>query len=180
MKWPAIGFWALLSELMAHVLSLSWGFGMLVVGFVWVAGLMRATSVKAYSAHQRLDALVPVVASTQSTANGALQKTGGTVSGSLAVNVNHSVGGALTANTIDGLGGGAIENSGGMHINGNSMVVDVDTSTTTLHVNGTKLNMLQSTNGGFPFSTSVAWGSGTVNAINSLWSALKLAGVISN
>jgi len=71
MKWSAIGFWAVLTEVLAHFLSLSWGFGMLVVAFVWTAGMLRATSVKAQTTEARVTALIPQVNSVSNTANTA-------------------------------------------------------------------------------------------------------------
>lgn len=71
MKWSAIGFWAVLTEVLAHFLSLTWGFGMLVVAFIWVAGMLRATSVKAQSTEARVSALIPQVNTISNTANSA-------------------------------------------------------------------------------------------------------------
>jgi hypothetical protein len=102
MKWTAIGFWAVLTEVLAHFLSLAWGFGMLVVAFIWLAGLMKSASAKTYSAHQRIDVLVPQVAAVRTTANNALPKSGGTVTGSLTVNGNHNIGGSLSAGNFSG------------------------------------------------------------------------------
>lgn len=71
MKWSAIGSWAVLTEVLAHVLSLSWGFGMLVVAFVWVAGMLRIASVKAQTTEARVNALIPQVGTINTTANNA-------------------------------------------------------------------------------------------------------------
>ena len=74
MKWSAIGFWAVLTEVLAHVLSLSWGFGMLVVAFIWVAGMLRTTSVKAQTTEARVSTLVTQVGTVNNTANAACTK----------------------------------------------------------------------------------------------------------
>jgi hypothetical protein len=58
MKWPAIGFWAVLTEV-------------LVVAFVWTAGMMRATSVKAQTTEARVSALIPQVNTVNTAANNA-------------------------------------------------------------------------------------------------------------
>lgn len=71
MRWSAIGFWAVLTEVLAHFLSLTWGFGMLVVAFIWVAGMLRATSVKAQATEARVSALIPQVNTINNTANSA-------------------------------------------------------------------------------------------------------------
>jgi hypothetical protein len=95
----AVAAWAVLAVLADQLLSVTWGFMVLVLAFAWLAQqLNSATGVKAADAHARINALVPVVHTANTTANNALPKAGGTVTGSLAVNGNHSVGGQVLIN----------------------------------------------------------------------------------
>jgi hypothetical protein len=158
------------------------------------------------SVKQRLDILVPQV----------FPNTGGTINGPVTTNGNHVINGTVTAsgaatvhgftshgniaadNTLssggdlqvggyaNGSGGGALENTGGIHVNSNNVVVDNDVSTSTMHVNGTRLNMVQFA-GGWPIasgtvivtpSTGVI-SPGFANALNNIRNACVNAGIMS-
>lgn len=85
--------------------------GLVIVGMTAMAGVMSSkASVKAYSAHKRIDVLVPAVANAssnaaaaQSTANAAMPKSGGTFTGP----TTHT---AVTVNTSLDMTSGAINN----------------------------------------------------------------------
>jgi len=87
---------------------------------VTCAGLAGMTSVKSMSAHQRIDALVPQVASAkssaasaQTTANAAMPKTGGTFSGAVTHSGTTTFNGAMNANGDFNLSGEQVTNGYG-------------------------------------------------------------------
>lgn len=175
MQWSAIGFWAVLTEVLAHFLSLAWGFGMLVVAFVWLAGVLRTASVKAQSTEARVNALIPTVKTAYATANAALPASGGTVSGNLTVTGNIQCSGF-----INGGGGGAIENTGGMHINSNGITVDNLANVGSLEVNGQTMTFPVSRAGGLataPTSYTQSWGNSVVSFCTQVNNQLGAAGI---
>jgi len=98
----ATWFMAGTGGVLAYFLSLGWGFMWMMLAFVWMGVRASDTAAKTYSAHQRIDVIVPQVAAARTTANNALPKSGGTVTGSLTVNGNHNIGGSLSAGNFSG------------------------------------------------------------------------------
>lgn len=101
--------WALAAEAAWHLLGAAWAFAVLTAAIGWLAARLpaamataAAATAKAAAVENRVDALVPAVndakdaaATAQSTANNALPRSGGSVSGDLTVggylNVGKSV-----------------------------------------------------------------------------------------
>jgi hypothetical protein len=96
----ATWFLAGMSGLLGEFVSMAFGFTMLLVAFVWMGVRMANVTTKSYSAHQRIDAIVPVLASTQSTANSA-QSTANSAN-TTANNVQSQVGGLSIPQTRGG------------------------------------------------------------------------------
>lgn len=71
MKWSAITFMGLAAEIAGRFLSLFWGFTVLVIGVMWVAGQVLMASAKAQTTEQRVNGLIQPIATAQSTANSA-------------------------------------------------------------------------------------------------------------
>lgn len=141
MRWlsQSLVAWAGAAVLAEHFLSLAWGFGVLLLAFVWLGQLLRTTSVKSQSSEQRLNTLIPQV----------VPKSGGTYTGSLTVNGNHTVGGdQLVSGTLAGAGYGTLS-TGPVHMVSSGMTADgtitghsainADTtmSASSIHVGGT-------------------------------------------
>lgn len=117
MRWMATVATAGLAELAAHFLSLTWGFMVLLAAFIVVAvrvtSMATAATSKSALTEQRVNGVVTQLGTTNSnvtavttTANNALPKTGGTVSGALTVSGNHTVNGNFTANSGATVSGG--------------------------------------------------------------------------
>jgi hypothetical protein len=86
--------------------------GLFVLASASMAGMVTAkASAKAYSAHHRIDQLVPVVA-------GKYDKTGGTVSGSVIVTGDHTIQGSLFGT------GGTISAGDAFHVVSNDFTTD--------------------------------------------------------
>ena len=134
MRWVSTLLTAGLAEFAAHWLSLGWGFMVLIAGFVFVAvhvtaGVATVTS-KASATEQRVNALVPIVGAVNTTANNALPKAGGTITGSLTVNGGHAVLGGMTvggdtlvSGTLAGSGYGTLTVNA-LHANGSAITAD--------------------------------------------------------
>lgn len=84
-----------LVELAAHFLSLSWGFTLIVVLFVVTGIRQQANTAQTADLAARHAALVVSVGAVKDTADNALPKSGGTVTGGLTVNGDHHIGGSL-------------------------------------------------------------------------------------
>ena len=185
-----------LAEFAAHWLSLGWGFMVLTAGFVFVAvhvtaGIATVTS-KAAATEARVAALVPIVGSVNTTANNALPKSGGTITGNLNVNSN-----------LAGAGGGTLEVTTHLHAGGtiqadnqvlaNSVNVGGSGSSATLAING---NVHASSAGqfdggisasnyqpgqgipsGYPIAHGTPWENQVIDFLNSMVSKLSNAGV---
>jgi hypothetical protein len=86
--------------------------GLFVLASASMAGMVTTkASSKAYSAHHRIDQLVPVVA-------GKYDKTGGTVSGSVTVTGDHTIQGSLFGT------GGTVSVGDAMHVVTNDFTAD--------------------------------------------------------
>jgi hypothetical protein len=202
MRYAAVLGTVALTELMAHFLSLGWGLMTLLAAFAWVALSGATVAAKARSTEDRLNAQIPIIGAAYATANtantlagNAYPKTGGTISGNVTVNGTHTVSGTLTASSgilsasmhatgnvqVDGShtvngnisGGTDISasnnlNAGG-NLNGNEVVVS------NAFIGGNQLHMQQSA-GGWPMSSSQAWGSSVVNVLNQLAAAANNTG----
>lgn len=99
--WGTIG----VTELLAHFLSLGWAVMFLLAAFAWTAMRGMAVADKARGTESRLNNLIPVIGDAHSLASNALPKAGGTVTGSLAVNGSHTVGGQTNTGTLFVSGG---------------------------------------------------------------------------
>jgi hypothetical protein len=84
-----------LVELFAHVISMGYALGLLLILYVITTAMASNTATKAVSTEQRMNALVPKVGTIEATANNALPKSGGTVTGSVVVDGDHTIGGTL-------------------------------------------------------------------------------------
>ena len=148
-----------LMELMAHFLSIGWGFATMVVMFVIVASrttlTLNAASAKAASAHQRIDVLVPAVGAVKATADGAVQRSGDTVTGSLVVNGNHTIGGSLQGS------GGTLSVSGNHHVTGAHTVDGTITGHSAINADGSMSASSIHTGGTGQFDNGVNIGGST-------------------
>jgi hypothetical protein len=99
MRWTGTAGTALLAEAAAHLLSIGWGFSVVIFAFVVVSMQVATTASKSAVNETRLNALVPKVGAAAATANAALPASGGTISGDLTVT------GTVTCNKL--LAGGA-------------------------------------------------------------------------
>jgi hypothetical protein len=90
---------------------------MMAVLFSVASLRLNAASVKAAAAHQRIDVLVPHIATIQTTANAAMPKTGGTFTGSVTTQ-DHHVNGTLFG------AGGTLTVGDGTHFSGVGMTAD--------------------------------------------------------
>lgn len=119
--WSSAATLAGLAELAAHFLSLTWGFGVMVVAFLWLAGLMMSASSKMMNAHQRIDAHVIATAPAVS-----FVANGGSVGGNVTVNGSHTVTGQVNANTLSTSGaattGGNFTTHGSLNSDGDALV----------------------------------------------------------
>lgn len=116
-----------LAELGAHFLSLAWGFGVMVVAFLWLCSLVMAASSKMMNAHQRIDAHVIATAPAVS-----FVANGGSVGGSVTVNGNHTVtgnnnvSGQVNTNTLASTGamssGGNLTSHGDLLTDGDTLI----------------------------------------------------------
>lgn len=202
-RWVTTLMTAGLAEFAAHWLSLGWGFMVLLAGFVFVAvhvSAGAATAVaKAAATEARVSALIPVVGSVNTaannavtTANNALPKSGGTVTGSL--NVNGSLAGS---------GGGTLEVPSSVHsgssiqadnqVLANSVNIGGSGSGATLAINGNvhassagqfdggisapNYQPGQGTPGGYPIAHGTPWENQIIDFLNSMVGKLQNAGI---
>lgn len=144
--------------------------------------------------------------SAQATADNSLPLTGGTVNGNVTVNGAHTVNGQVNAQAISasgagttygftshgdvaadgnvyvggaiaGSGGGALENSSGIHTSGN-LQADGQVATTDLYVSGQRVAPGQGTPGGYPAVGSPS-NAGLGNLCNEIIVGLQAAGIFS-
>lgn len=109
-----------LVELLWHALSVGWALGLLILLYVISSLTLNTAQVQAQAAHQRIDDLVPHIGTIEDTANGAVQKAGDTMTGSLVVNGNHTIGGSLIG------AGGTLTTISNLHVSGGGATVDDD------------------------------------------------------
>jgi hypothetical protein len=113
-----------LAELAAHWLSIGWGFMVITAAFVFVAVHVTAgmadVRAKAVTTEARVNGLIPTVNAAYGTANNALPKSGGTVTGSLTVNGDHLIGG-----TLYGAGFGSVTTTN-LHASSGGITADND------------------------------------------------------
>jgi hypothetical protein len=172
------------AELAGHWLGLGYGFLVMLAAFTFVALRMSATMatgsnalVKAQAAHQRLDLLVPKVGTIETTANGAqttannaLPKSGGTVTGNLTVNGDHTIAGNLLGS------GGTLTTGSNFHVSGGGATVDLGLTVHGNHsVDGNAAigGTLSGASGGTVESTAIHAGGtiladGQVNAVGNM------------
>jgi len=192
-----------LAETAAHLLSLGWGFMVLMAGFVFVAVHVTAnvasTHAKAVATEARVNALVPVIGTinttannAQTTANNALPISGGTITGSLNVN-----------NNLAGSGGGTLEIPTSVHasndgqfdgqMRSSSINVNGSGSGATVGINGglhasgsgqfdsgisaSNYSSGQGAPGGYPIAHGTPWENQIIDFLNSIVSKLQSAGV---
>lgn len=195
-RWVTTLMTAGLAEFTAHWLSLGWGFMVITAAFVFTAvhvtaGMALATA-KAAATEARVAALVPIVNNVNSTANNALPKSGGTITGNLNVN-----------NNLAGSGGGTLEVSSGVHSSGSVQADDQvlagsaniggSGSSATLAINGnvhassagqfdggisaSNYQPGQGVPSGYPIAHGTPWENQVIDFLNSMVSKLSNAGV---
>lgn len=155
MHWTATLAMAAIAEAAASLLSLSWGFAVLIVMFIVLATRMRVTmatvTAKAYATEARLSAHVTATAPAVN-----LVANGGTIGGNVIVNGDHHVAGTLYGAAGTLTVGDAMHTNSTLYVSGNA------TTNGTHQVNGD-----HNVNGNIAGGTDVS-ASNNVNAGNGL------------
>lgn len=98
----------LFAEFTAHLLSIGWGFTVLLAAFAWVSLSGATVAAKARSTENRLNSVIPTI----------FPNTGGTIHGSVTVNGAHSVNGNMSVSGSHTVGGQV--NSSTLSVAGNA------------------------------------------------------------
>lgn len=201
MRWAKTLATAALAELAAHLLSLTWGFMVLLAMFVYVAAHLTASmavaSAKSADTEKRLNTLVPAVGaikdtadSAATTAGNAMPKSGGHFTGDVTCETNFAVWGSLYG------GSGTLTIPDVLHVDGATTIYDNLNVTGTDYFNGTPVYLPQadltlatappSGTGGtsqycgnfYTGSGAQIWSSTITNAVNAIIGTMRNANLI--